>query len=274
MTQPEIELASELNRLFPDATPRGRASWSVALQNGRSHLSRVSLEDDILSLTTAPLAIHGSPQSVAAMNASLPAASRIVCAVDGLRLRTEWSLPADAPIGKICESAVYDFQAGLDLFCGAPVPQPITSSIPAFEKHPSPHWNARENGDGTWSVPLPDHRAVLRASESFVKVDIIPGSEPPDEVRSAVAEYLLRGTFPLRFVKACASPDSAAQWAAWIQASPAVCGMDEALTSVAVAYRECAPSARALSEPWLAQRFREIGSIWRARLAPIPKERR
>ena len=76
MAQPE--LASQIHRLFPAATPLGRASWSVTLQNGRSHLTRVFLEDDNVVLTTGPIAMHGSPQSVVAMNASLPAASRIV----------------------------------------------------------------------------------------------------------------------------------------------------------------------------------------------------
>jgi hypothetical protein len=272
MLQPELELVSQMKKLFPGATPRGRASWSVALQNGRSHLSRVSLEDDVVILTTGPLGIHGSPQSVVAMNATLPAASRIVCATDGLQLRAEWALPPDAMISKVWEAVLCDFQAGLDILGGASIPQPVTLPTYAFEREdPAPHWNVRPNGDGTWSVPLPHEKAALHASASLVTARILAQFEYPEEVRAAVAELLLRGTSYLRFVKACATPDSATQWSAWIQASPAVCGTDKALTGVALAYGECASAARALSEVRLARRFREVGSTWRAGQAAYSK---
>ena len=261
MAQPE--LASQIHRLFPAATPLGRASWSITLQNGRSHLTRVFLEDDNVVLTTGPIAMHGSPQSVVAMNASLPAASRIVCAADGLQLRTEWALGPDETVNKLWEAALNDFQVGLDVIGGASIPQFVTLPTCTFETQgPQQHWNARAIGDGTWRVPLPHEQTALRASASFVTAEMIPEHEYPAEVRAAVAELLLRGTSHVRFVKACAKADSAEKWAAWIQAPVAVCGMEEALTSVALSYRECAPAIRALSEVQPARRFREVSSAW------------
>lgn len=281
MTHTEVDLASQVQRGFPQATAQGRACWSVAMQNGRSHNSRVSLEDDILVLTTGPLAINGSPQSVMAMNPSLGAASRIVCATDGLQFRTEWAVSADgmlrreAMISQIWEASLCDFQRGLDVLSGAPIPQPVAFPTQSREEQePAPHWNARAEGEGAWMVPLPHEKVSLRASALLVKVDAITQGEWPDEVRSAISEYLLRATSQLRFVKACATSDSNAQWSAWIEASPVACGMEEALICVALAYREFGAAVRALSEVRLAQRFHEIGSVWRAGLAPISKQER
>ena len=264
MPQSELELESQVQKLFPGATQHGRACWSAALQNGRSHWSRVYFEDDTAVLTTGPLDIPGSPQRILAWNAVLPAASRIVCNEDGLQLRTEWVLSPDATAGDIWETARRDFQAGLDLLGGESVPPPAELPAGNFEsQEPAPRWNARANGDGTWSVPLPHAQAALQASAALVKAETIAGDEHADEVRAAVAEVLLRGTSYLRFVKACATPDGEGRWAAWIQASPAVCGMDAALAAVALAHRECAAAARALSEVRLALRFREVCSAWR-----------
>ena len=275
MVEAELEFAPELKRLFPQATPRARPSWSIPLQNGRSHMCRASIGNDVLILTTGLLGISAFPQTIMAMNTSLPASSRIVCTVDGLRLRTERALQGDATFSRVCEAAMLEFQFSLDVFGGASTPIPASRSIFALEtEDPAPHWNARENGDGTWSVPLIEHRAVLMASPLFVKAYGIPQDGYPEDVRSALAEYLLRVTSQVLFVKACATPDSDTNWTGWLQASPCVCGMDEALTSVFVAHRESASAARALSEVRIAQRFREIGSIWGAGAAPISQERR
>jgi hypothetical protein len=246
------------------------------MQNGRAHQSQVSIDDNLLVVTTGPLAINGSPQSLAAINASVPAATRIVCASGGLELRTECVLRADIGISQIWQSLLGDCQHGLDILGGESVPQPTAIATPHNfdEEEPALHWNARAEGDGNWIVPLAHEKALLHASASIVRTEIIAQQEWPDQVRFAVSEYLLRATSQLRFVKACATPHSSSQWSAWIQASPAACGMEEALTCVALACRECGAAVRALSELRIAQLFREISSIWRDGLAPISRERR
>jgi hypothetical protein len=278
MALSECDFASHVKRLFDNVAAVSRSSWSVALQNGRSHSSRVSIENDVLVLTTDPLYLDVSPERVLAINASLPASTRIVCRLDGLRIQTELALSghdANGIDGKICEAAVHDFRCSLDVLGGASFRDTAAQSMCAIDiQDPAPDWNARENGDGSWTVPLAETHAVLLVSASLAKVGAVAPGEYPQEVRCAVAEYLLRVTSQIRFVKACATEDSDTNWTAWLQAAPCVCGIDDAIAAVALAYRETARELRVLTELRIAQRFREIGSIWRAAPAPISKERR
>jgi hypothetical protein len=261
-----IDLANHILNLFPGATRLGRSCWSTALQNGRSHVSRVYLDDDTAILTTGPLGIPACPQQVLAWNALLPAASRIVWTGDGLELRTEWAIAPDADGGDLWERARRDFQTGLDVLGGETVP-PNPDPVPASSESegPAPHWNARLNEDGAWSISLPHEQAAVRASATLVTAGTLAEGDYPDEVRAAAAEALLRGTSHLRFVKACAAPGESARWSAWIQASPVACGLEEALASVALAHVDCADAVRALQEVRLAQRYRQVSSVWRNR---------
>lgn len=275
MPRNDVELARELHKSFPNAVCSGQNCWSTALENGCSHQCRISIENGVLVLTTGPIHIIGSPQNVAAMNASLPCASRIVCTTRGLQLRTECALQNDSPLSTIWGAAILDFQAALDVAGGVLMPQTIQTLKYGPEiDAPAPYWNARENEDGSLSVPIIDRHALMRASAQTVTAEMTGRREYPYEVRSALAEYLLRATSQLRFVKACAAPDSISEWSAWLEASPQKCGMDEALAAVIAACRDCAPAVKALTELPLASRFHEIASIWRSEPAPISHERR
>ena len=276
MLDAQLAVAENMRKAFPDATRIGPASWSFVYQNGRAHSSRAWLEGSTFVLTSRPLSLRGSPQSVGARNVTLPAASRIALTRDGLELRTEVVLWPDAETSSVCEGTLDEFRMALDVLGGksaAAADIPPTSCVP-FEQEPPPHWNARANEDGSWSISLPHEKAALHASATLVVAKLLDQRESPEEVRAAVAEFLLRSTSEIRFVKACATSDGDADWTAWIQASPATCGgMDEALTATAFAYRECAAEVRALSEVRLARRYQEVASIWRAKVASIPREK-
>jgi len=277
MLDAQLAVAENMRKAFPDATRIGPASWSFVYQNGRAHSSRAWLEGSTFVLTSSPLSLRGSPQSMVAKNVTLPAASRITLTRDGLELRTEVVLWPDAETSSVCEGTLDEFRMALDVLGGKSAPAaeiPPTSCVP-FEQEPAPHWNAHKNEDGTWTISLPHGRAAaLHASPTLVVAKLLDQRESPQEVRAAVAEFLLRSTSEIRFVKACATSDRDTDWAAWIQASPATCGgMDEALTATAFAYGECAAEVRALSEVRLARRHQEVASIWRAKVASIPKEK-
>jgi hypothetical protein len=275
MLEPELAVGESIRKAFPDATTSGPACWSFIYQNGRAHSSRGWLEGNTFVLTSTQLSLGDSPQRVLAKNVTLPAATRIVLTRDGgLELRTEVVLWPDAEIS-VCEGTLDEFRIALDILgCKATSAAEIPPRSVSFEQEPAPNWSARKNEDGTWTISLPHEKAALHASPILVVAKLLDQRESPEEVRAAVAEFLLRSTSEIRFAKACARSDADADWAAWIQASPATCGgMDEALTATTFAYRECAAEVRALSEVRLARRYQEVASIWRAQVASIPREK-
>src|SRR5271157_5039947 len=156
MLDAELAVAENIRKAFPDATPSGLACWSFIYQNGRPHPSRALLEENIFVLTSGPLGVPSSPQSVVEKNAALPAASRLVFTGDGLELRTEVVLRPDAEISSVCGSTLEEFQLALDILGGTagPAGEIPPASVP-FEQEPAPHWSARANEDGTWTISLP-----------------------------------------------------------------------------------------------------------------------
>jgi len=268
--------ADAVRTLFPGAQCLGSAAWSVALQNGHHHQTRLVLRDGLVILTAPLDEIHRSASQLAQINPFLPSGCRMLCSVNGAWLATEMAKEGDVP--SALSRAVQLFQHGLDILCGAvgtvsadnkPRPESLTDGLDA-------NWQLTEGPDGTMTAILPHKKGsfpvAVSATGSTVQV-LGPGDYPP-AVREAVAEVLLRATAKVRFVRACAEEASDGRWTAWLDVPPLICSIDDALTALVLVCRDCGAEAGALGDPALASLYCEISSVWRAFGPPTLGERR
>jgi hypothetical protein len=270
--------ADPVHTLFPEAQCLGSTAWSVALQNGHHHQTRVVFRDGLVILTAPLEGARRSARQLAQINPSLPSGCRILCSVNGVWLATE--LAKDRVLPSALTRAVHLFQQGLDVVCGAvgtvsadnkPRPEWLTEGLDA-----NSDWQLTEAPDGTMTARLPHKKGSLPLTVSVTGtvVQVLGSGNHPSSVREAVAEVLLRATAKVRFVRACAEESSDGRWTAWLDVPPLICSIDDALTALALVCRDCGAEAGALGDPALASLYCEISSVWRAFGPPTLEERR
>ncbi len=255
-----------LNKCCDDVEPAGPWRWRCSMQNGTRVTSVATFSGDFLRLAVRVPSVVPTPQSIEnalISNAHMRGGARIAHDSD----RREFLLSADmavlteSQVAARVSSAMDGFHDALSALeaglCTPLQPESIpatrpTTKLASLLEETRWQYHVREEGD--YAVTLdagssPPARLTACANELSATVELVRVGHDSNDVRQALANYLLSASGTMRMVRAsmeCASAQCCYQLEARLPADPEPEELDHTLRALSIAYRGCAGESTVL----------------------------